>query len=79
MKIWLFAFMLPVVGYSQVSAKKPKANVSEAYKECKEDEQQLYFKLNRLKNKYGQNVCCGEVGRTYQEYRKKQAKCNKLK
>lgn len=76
MKIWLFAFMLPVVGYSQVSTKKP---VNEAYKECKEDEQQLWFKLKRLQNKYGQNVCCGEVGRTYQEYRKKQAKCNKLK
>lgn len=77
MKIWLLAFMIPVIGYSQVSATKPK--VSEAYKECKEDEIELYHKLNRMKLKYGQNVCCGEIGRVYNQYRKKQVKCNKLK
>lgn len=79
MKVWLFVIMLPVCAYSQVSATKSKVNVSAAYKECKEEENQIYFKLKRLQNKYGQNVCCGEVGRTYQEFRKKQAKCNKLK
>lgn len=64
------AILMPMIGRANVMTNKTK---------CKNEYNQIYFKLKRLQNKYGQDVSSGEKARVYNDLKMKQKECNSLK